>query len=326
MMARAIKEIVDYDKRFQSSTPVGTVRKGSRSWQIIELLKKHGPMTCAQVLQVWETESEYRKVNTYLRNSTIGGAVICTRVPSDNRYGFESVYHLDDHKVNGTRWSKPPVHTKRTKGAKIDAIEQELRHGICTCAQDEGRDDQGIRSFGGDVAVASRPDAYLEDQVGRQGARKGVYAECLSCAIRRSCEPDGPAVRRHGGAPGHDLVIGETMSRTDTLRRKYVRKVVLAILAEGYFITVNNGSFRVCDRNNGITPLLEAMFSTDGDRLEVFPSADKRAHPRPLGWVEFTYLGNFTEMIADYSPTLECFIKDIDERLQREVITDRRKA
>lgn len=116
------------------------------------------------------------------------------------------------------------------------------------------------------------------------------------------------------------------MSRTDTLRRKYVRKVVLTILAEGYFITVNNGSFRVCDRNNGITPLLEAMFSTDGDRLEVFPSADKRAHPRPLGWVEFTYLGNFTEMIADYSPTLECFIKDIDERLQREVITNRRKA
>lgn len=116
------------------------------------------------------------------------------------------------------------------------------------------------------------------------------------------------------------------MSRTDTLRKKYVRKVIRALLAEGYSVTVNNGHFRVCDRNSNVTPVMEAMFSTDGDRIEVFQGPDKRAYPRALGWVEFTYLGDFTSMIADYSSTMECFVKDIDERLQKEVITDRRKA
>lgn len=116
------------------------------------------------------------------------------------------------------------------------------------------------------------------------------------------------------------------MSRAATLRKKYVRKILTGLLQEGYFLTVHNGSFRVMDRDSGITPTMEAMFSTHIDRVEVFRTADKRMDKTPVGWVEFNHGGDYRELVSDYSATLEPFIANHDAALQKELIYDRRKA
>lgn len=116
------------------------------------------------------------------------------------------------------------------------------------------------------------------------------------------------------------------MSRLSKLREKYARDAVKTLLAEGLYVTVNNGVFNICNREKDISVLCDAMFSNVIDRLIVFQTADCRNEPKPWGWVELDYRGSHIGLFADYDANVAILLQELDARLCLEVIEDRRKT
>jgi hypothetical protein len=98
------------------------------------------------------------------------------------------------------------------------------------------------------------------------------------------------------------------------LEKRIARKVVRALLAAGYEITVNNGG----DRNEipystDFSQIVGAMFATDEEHL-ITRKADAFKDGAPLkSFVFFVYGNSGYDVICDYGMSLEPVLAPINE-------------
>lgn len=96
-------------ERNTATVPMGTLRAGSMSWQIVKLLTENGPMTTKEIGAHFP-DKHTKDMCSYLANSIKGGRVVRTRIKVTkaerprNHWGFESVYHLPTQEVTGERF------------------------------------------------------------------------------------------------------------------------------------------------------------------------------------------------------------------------------
>lgn len=87
------------------------------------------------------------------------------------------------------------------------------------------------------------------------------------------------------------------------IERAIAKAAIAGLLATGSAVWVNNGEEDVLDGSRDADAILKAMFTTDEDWLLL-------GDARPvLRWVRFVYGNDGTDVISDYSVTLEEALK-----------------
>lgn len=87
------------------------------------------------------------------------------------------------------------------------------------------------------------------------------------------------------------------------LEEKIGGKIVRALLAAGYSISVHDGDTFTLSRSTDPKAVLAAMFTSDDDRLYVRPRDEPKA-PH-LGWVWLIYGNGGWDVVSDYTTPLE---------------------
>ena len=92
------------------------------------------------------------------------------------------------------------------------------------------------------------------------------------------------------------------------IEQKIVRRVVKDALAAGYNVSVYDGEEWTVKRSGSYTKIRDALFSTDEDTIRL---RDKDGND--LGVIRFIYGNDGYDVIADYSVSLEEFMKGANE-------------
>jgi len=92
------------------------------------------------------------------------------------------------------------------------------------------------------------------------------------------------------------------------IEQKIVRRVVKDALAAGYVVSVFDSEEWTVKRSGSYTKIHDALFSTDEDTIRL---RDKDGND--LGIVRFIYGNEGYDVIADYSVSLEEFMKGANE-------------
>jgi hypothetical protein len=91
------------------------------------------------------------------------------------------------------------------------------------------------------------------------------------------------------------------------IEKRIARRVVRALLAAGYDITVNNGGDEdEIPYSASFKQITEAMFATDDERLYL------RRDGRNQGWVWLVYGNDGYDVICDYTTNLSPVIEPIE--------------
>lgn len=105
-----------------------------------------------------------------------------------------------------------------------------------------------------------------------------------------------------------------TKSATRIIEEKITQKVIELAIAAGFELRVNDGEETVTPRTQDKGVLFGAMFSTDEDYLLFYmPGVKKR-----VGWVMFVYGNDGTDVISDYSTSLDDLMIVVDNWINSE--------
>lgn len=91
------------------------------------------------------------------------------------------------------------------------------------------------------------------------------------------------------------------------LEEKVAGKVVRALLAAGYFVSVHDGEAFTLSKSRDAKALIAALFTSDDDRLFV-RTAPGEAH---FGWVWLVYGNSGWDLVSDYTTNLEAALKPV---------------
>lgn len=106
--------------------------------------------------------------------------------------------------------------------------------------------------------------------------------------------------------PGHRC---ETCARI-RLELRIMRKTVEALIAAGYFITIDNGESEDIRNSKDVNAIMKEVFATDEDFVYV----SKKPTPEDArydAFVRFIYGNDGWDVINDYSTSLEKIMKPV---------------
>lgn len=93
------------------------------------------------------------------------------------------------------------------------------------------------------------------------------------------------------------------------LEGRVARKIVRALLAAGYSITVFDGEEETVIRCRQFASIINAMNTTDQDYLLVYKAGSEKRH----GWVRFIYGNDGWDVVNDYTTNLESLMAPIND-------------
>jgi multidrug efflux pump subunit AcrA (membrane-fusion protein) len=98
------------------------------------------------------------------------------------------------------------------------------------------------------------------------------------------------------------------------IEAQIARRVVESAIAKGYSVSVDDGEEITLSRSRDVDAILNAMWTTDEDRLYInLPNAKR------LGMIYFVYGNEGFDVINDYSVSLEePFMSEVNAWVERE--------
>lgn len=98
------------------------------------------------------------------------------------------------------------------------------------------------------------------------------------------------------------------------IEREIATAAVKGLVQAGYQISVFDGEEIVNSPSNDVDSIMEDMFSTDIDQLEVYRVDD---YDNRAGWVLFVYGNDGWDVMCDHTTNLEPALKDADELAEK---------
>jgi len=93
-----------------------------------------------------------------------------------------------------------------------------------------------------------------------------------------------------------------------TVERAVFRKTITLLIDAGYELRVHEGGDWACERTTNHKVLMEAIMSTDEDRLYVYRPDDVV----PFGWVFFVYGNSGWDVLNDHTTNLSEVLEPVD--------------
>ena len=106
--------------------------------------------------------------------------------------------------------------------------------------------------------------------------------------------------------PGH---LCETCARI-RLEMRIMRKTIQALIAAGWFVTIDNGEAEEIRNNKSVTEIMKVVFLTDEDFVYVSKVPTPEGEPYDH-FVRFIYGNDGWDVINDYSTALESVMKPV---------------
>ncbi len=98
------------------------------------------------------------------------------------------------------------------------------------------------------------------------------------------------------------------------IERRIAEEVITQALAAGFLISVEDGEEITLKKSRGKAKILEAMFTTDEDRLYFTKPGQKEGDS---GWVYFVYGNDGWDVINDYTTNLEEMMKPVNALIDK---------
>ena len=108
------------------------------------------------------------------------------------------------------------------------------------------------------------------------------------------------------------LKIDQSLHKRITVERAIMRRTIAALLAAGYMLRVYDGEEWACDLTVDPVVVMDALMSTDEDKLYVWRKHADGGWQR-VGWVYFVYGNSGYEVIADHTTNLSDVLKPVDD-------------
>jgi len=100
------------------------------------------------------------------------------------------------------------------------------------------------------------------------------------------------------------------------IEKRVARLFLKTAIKAGYLVRVHDGDDWACARTDKVSVALEAMFSTDEDRVYVYEKVnDETAEKlfKRLGHAYFIYGNDGYDVISDYSVSLEHIVRPVTD-------------